>query len=133
MNYKELQEKIIKQYRITINENSTCKKRMHIHPQKRMICKWQSKSSAVATFELLHEIGHCENNNSNMRRCEQEFYATKWALERCDELGIKVPQKTIDNYQRYIDMELERGLRRHGNNLPTKEDLKLKGSRRILL
>lgn len=130
---KELQDHIIKEYKMTIDEHSSCKSRMHVHARERRICKWHPKSSALATFELLHEIGHCENNNSKMRRCEQEYYATVWALEKCEEYGIEVPQKVLDNYQRYIDMELARGLRRHGENLPSKEELTLKGAKRRLI
>ena len=133
MKYLEMQREIIDKYHITIDENSKCRKRMHIHPRERRICKWHPINSAVATFELLHEIGHAENNDGKMRRCEQEFYATKWALEQCEALGIEVPQKTLDNYQRYIDMELARGIRRHGNNLPSKEMLTLNGARRRTL
>ena len=98
---------------------------MHVHVKKRMICKWKQKSSALATFELLHEIGHCENNNHKMRRCEQEFYATQWALDKCREYGVDVPQKNVDDYQRYVYMELDRGLRRGGLGYPTREEMKL--------
>lgn len=130
---KELQEEIIQEYRMTIDEHSRCRSRMHVHPRERRICKWHPKSSVLATFELLHEIGHCENNNSKMRRCEAEYYATEWALRKCNEYGVDVPQNIIDSYQRYIDRELARGLRRHGSNLPTKEELTLPGARRVVL
>ena len=82
-------------------------------------------ASVRSTFTLLHEIGHCENNNSKMRRCEQEYYATQWALDKCRELGINVPDNIIKKYQSYIDMELARGLRRGGSNYPTKEEMTL--------
>lgn len=132
-NLKELQDQIIERYRMTIDEHSTCRMRMHVHPRERRICKWHPKSSALATFELLHEIGHCENNNSKMRRCEQEYYATEWALRKCEEYGINVPQDVIDRYQRYIDRELDRGLRRGGLGYPSKEEMTLKGARRKVL
>jgi hypothetical protein len=67
-----------------------------------------------------------------MRRCEQEYYATEWALRKCKEYGVEVTQNIIDSYQRYIDNELERGIRRHGDNLPTKEELTLEGARRVV-
>ena len=86
MNYKQIQDKIIAEYRMTINEKSTCRSRTHVHIQKRTICKWEQASSVKSTFTLLHEIGHCENNNAKMRRCEEEFYATQWALDKCREL-----------------------------------------------
>ena len=61
-----------------------------------------------------------------MRRCEQEYYATQWALDICKEYGIKVPQNIIDRYQRYIYRELDRGLRRGGSYYPTREEMSLK-------
>ena len=122
---KEIQKDIISQYNMTIDEHSKCKMRMHVHPRERRICKWKSKSSVLATFELLHEIGHCENNNSKMRRCEQEYYATQWALDKCKELGINVPDKNVEDYQKYIYRELDRGLRRGGAYYPSREEMKL--------
>lgn len=125
MNIKELQDEIIKEYRITIVENSTCRRRTHVHVKQRKICKWKQKSSIKSTFTLLHEIGHCENNNSKMRRCEEEYYATQWALDKCREYNIDVPEKIIDIYQKYIYRELDRGLRRGGIGYPTREEMKL--------
>ena len=114
MNYREIQNEVIRKYRVTINENSKCWDRMHVHPRKRMICKWHPKNSSVATFELLHEIGHLENNTSSMRRAEQEYYATVWALEQCEKYGVRISEKLWLRYQAYIDMEKDRGIRRGG-------------------
>jgi hypothetical protein len=122
---KQLQDEIIKKYRMTIEENSTCRMRTHVHTKQRKICKWKQCNSVKSTFTLLHEIGHCENNNSKMRRCEQEYYATQWALDRCKEYNIDVPKNIIDRYQRYVYRELDRGQRRGGTNYPTKEQMKL--------
>lgn len=122
---KQLQDEIIKKYRMTIEENSTCRMRTHVHPKKRKICKWKQCNSVKSTFTLLHEIGHCENNNSKMRRCEQEYYATQWALDRCKEYNIDVPENIIERYQNYIYRELDRGLRRGGANYSTKAEMKL--------
>ena len=126
MNLKELQDSIIKKYRMTIETNSSCWGRTHVHIKQRRICKWKQASSVVSTFTLLHEIGHCENNNSKMRRCEEEYYATQWALDQCKELGINVPQNVIAKYQKYVYRELDRGLRRGGMNYPTREEMQLK-------
>lgn len=124
-NLKEIQQDIIKEYRVTIDENSKCWSRTHVHVKQRRICKWHQKSSVASIFTLLHEIGHCENNNHFMRRCEQEFYATQWALDKCRELQIDVPDSIIQKYQKYVYMELERGLRRHGSGYPSREEMKL--------
>lgn len=118
MTYAEIQEDVIKRYNIKINSNSDCWKRMHAHVKQRMICKWEPKNSVVSTFDLFHEIGHIETTKSKMRRCESEYYATKWAIERCKEYSISVPEKVKDRYQKYIDRELERGLRRGGSDYP---------------
>ena len=126
MNYRELQDSIIQKYRMTIETNSKCRQRMHVHPKTRKICKWRYKNSSLATFELLHEIGHCENNNSSMRRCEEEFYATQWAIDRCKELNVNVSEDIIKKYQAYIWRERQRGINRHCDTLPSKEELTLK-------
>ena len=54
------------------------------------------------------------NNKSNMRRCEEEYYATVWAIDELKKYGIQVPANNIYKYQRYIDRELDRGIRRGG-------------------
>lgn len=115
MTYRLIQEDAIRRFRITIDEYSTCRHRMHAHVKERRICKWHPKSSALSTFELLHEIGHVETKTGTMRRCESEYAATQWALERCKEYGIEVPDSIVQRYQDYIWRELERGLRRNGN------------------
>jgi hypothetical protein len=51
-----------------------------------------------------------------MRRAEQEFYATKWAITECKQLGIDVPREIIKKYQDYIDMTKDRGIRRGGTD-----------------
>lgn len=127
MTYQQIQEDAIKRYRVTIDEDSKCRRRMHAHVKERRICKWHSKSSALATFELLHEIGHVETKTRDMRRCESEFAATQWALERCKEYGVDVPDNIVKRYQDYIWRELDRGIRRNGHFLPDmKERLTLK-------
>ena len=62
-----------------------------------------------------------------MRRCEEEYHATVWAIEKLKEYMLlnKVPDKQKELYQKYIYIELERGIRRGGNNYPTKEELTL--------
>ena len=115
MKYLEIQQEVIRKYRIIVDEDSSCWGRMHAHVKERKICKWHPKSSVRATFDLLHEIGHIETTKSWMRRCESEYYATKWALERVEEYGIKIPDSIIREYQEYINMELDRGKRRNGS------------------
>ena len=132
MTLREIQEAVVKEYNITLNENSTCRRRMHAHVKQRMVCKWHPKSPLEATFELFHEIGHIETTTSSMRRCEAEYHATVWAMDRFREYGLTVPPRMLGRYQEYIWRELDRGLRRHGKNLPTKEELTLHGFKMIV-
>ena len=113
--FSDIQSEVIAQYRITLDEHSTCKRRCHAHVRERRICKWHPKNSIVSTFDLLHEIGHIETTKSNMRRCEAEYYATQWAIRKAQEYGLDIPDKIIKVYQEYIDRELDRGIRRHGS------------------
>lgn len=126
MTFKDIQNEVISDYRIKINEHSKCWMRMHAHVKTRTVCKWHQKNSIRATFDLFHEIGHIETTKAGMRRCESEFYATEWAIERCMEYGLEIPDKIIEDYQEYIDEELARGIRRGGRNYPTREALTLR-------
>lgn len=117
MTFTEIQKEIISKYNIDLCDGSKCRNdwsRTHAHIKIRRVCKWKAANSFVSTFTLLHEVGHIENNDGKMRRCEQEYYATIWAIEKCKEYGLKIPQASVDKYQKYIDMELARGLRRGG-------------------
>lgn len=131
MTYTEIQNEVIKRYRIDLCDGTKCKdgdwSRTHAHPKKRRVCKWKQANSIVSTFTLFHEIGHIENNSATMRRCEEEYYATVWAIEKMKQYGIasKIPEKTKYAYQAYILNERARGIRRGGANYPTEERLTL--------
>lgn len=126
----EIQNEVIKKYRIDLCDGTKCRNdwgRTHAHPKQRRVCKWKQAAGIVSTFDLFHEIGHIENNNSKMRRCEEEYYATVWAIEKMKEYGIadRISEKLKAEYQEYIFDELDRGLRRGGSGYPTKEELTL--------
>lgn len=130
MKFIEIQNEVVKKYRIDLCDGTKCKNdwsRTHAHPKKRRVCKWKQANSAESTFDLLHEIGHIENNHSKMRRCEEEYFATVWAIQTMKQYGIseKISEKTKKLYQEYIWDELDRGVRRGGNNYPTKTQLTL--------
>lgn len=127
MNYREIQEDLIKRYRIKLNPDSDCWGRMHAHVKTRTVCKWRHKNSVVATFDLMHETGHIETTKAGMRRAESEFYATKWALERAEEYGVEIPAKIVEGYQDYIDMEKARGERRGGSGYGELQLVRRKG------
>ena len=118
--YIEIQQDAIRRYRIDLCDGTRCRdgdwSRMHAHPKQRRVCKWHPKNSVQATFDLLHEIGHIETTKAGMRRAESEYHATAWAIDRCAEYGIEVPEVTIRLYQEYIDMTEDRGRRRGGTD-----------------
>lgn len=118
MKYTEIQAEVIKKYRIDLCDGTRCKDgdwtRTHAHPKQRRVCKWKQANSIQSTFTLFHEIGHIEANQAWMRRAEEEYHATMWAIAECEKYGIEVPQKIIEEYQRYIDMTADRGVRRGG-------------------
>lgn len=123
--HKAIQDDVISKYRITIVKDSKCWSRTHAHIKQRKVCKWKQASSIQSTFTLLHEIGHIMTNHSNMRRCEEEYYATVWAINECKKYNLDIPNSIIKEYQRYIYNELDRGLRRGGVGYPTREELRL--------
>lgn len=128
MNYKEIQNEVIAKYRINISDGSGCWTRTHAHPKERKVCKWKQANSAESTFTLFHEIGHVETFKSTMRRCESEYVATVWAIDRMREYELldKISDKTKNLYQNYIYQELDRGVRRGGKGYPSKQDLRFK-------
>jgi len=116
--YIEIQNKVIEEYRIDLCDGTKCKKdwtRTHAHPGKlRRVCKWKQVNSIENTFELFHEIGHIETTKSTMRRCEEEYYATIWAIKEFSKYDLVVPDKIVKFYQEYINDEHDRGKRRGG-------------------
>ena len=125
MKYIDIQNEVVKKYRITLDPFSNCWSRTHAHIRERKVCKWVQTNSISSTFALLHEVGHIETTKSWMRRCESEYYATVWAIEKCKEYGITIPDNIVTKYQRYIYNERDRGERRHCDTLPSREALSL--------
>lgn len=117
MNYINIQNEVIQKYRIDICHGDKCRndwQRTHAHVKIRRVCKWKQANSVQSTFTLFHEVGHIETTKSTMRRAESEYYATVWAIDLCNQYGIEIPDKIIERYQKYIDMEIDRGQRRGG-------------------
>lgn len=131
--YIAIQNEVIKKYKVDICDGTKCKDdwgRTHAHIRPRRVCKWKQSNSIASTFTLFHEIGHIMTNKSTMRRAEEEYYATVWAIEKMEEYGLEVPQNLLDRYQRYIDREKARGIRRGGTGY---DDLLLMGAWRQIL
>ena len=141
MGYIEIQNEVIDRYRIDICDGTKCRNdwhRTHAHVKIRRVCKWKQRNSIQSTFTLFHEIGHVETTKTSMRRAEREYYATVWAIEKCQEYGLEIPDEIINRYQEYIDMEIDRGVRRGGkgygelqlenpNGHPVPRDLSMEG------
>lgn len=126
MKYIDIQKDLVKRYRIKLDPNSSCWSRMHVHPRERRVCKFNYANSFRRTFSLMHEIGHIENNDAKMRRCEQEYYATQWAIDHLADYGLEADEDIIATYQDYINEEHDRGVRRHCKTLPPLKKLQLK-------
>lgn len=115
MTHRQIQDDIIKRYRITLDPNSKRLKQAHAYPKERRVCNWIREDTIRSTFTLLHEAGHVETHKTNMRRSESEWYATTWAIDRAKEYGLKIPYPILYAYQHYILLEIYKGLRRHGS------------------
>lgn len=120
--FTDIQQDIIQRYGVTLCYGEHCKndwQRTHVHIKQKRICKWYPKNSIQSTFTLLHEVGHIMTNKSTYRRCEQEYYATVWALKEAREYyGLDIPDSIIKEYNRYVKMEHDRGVRRNGKLPP---------------
>ena len=77
-------------------------------------------------FAFLHEVGHIMTNTTKMKRCEQEFLATQWALKEAKRIGFHVPEAYVRVYQQYIWNWHEAGRRLKGRSMKTTEELTLK-------
>ncbi len=118
MTYTEIQNEIVAKYRVTLSDGTGCWGRTHAHIKERKVCKWKRANSFSSTFTLLHEVGHIETTTAKMRRAEEEYFATAWAIDRCKEYGLKIPLSTLFRYQRYILVEKSRGIRRGAKAYP---------------
>lgn len=76
-------------------------------------------------FALLHEIGHIQTNTKNMKRCEEEYYATQWAIKEAKRIGFEYPNNILDCYQKYILNWRERGINRGAKSIPSIKELTL--------
>ena len=78
-------------------------------------------------FAFLHEVGHVLTNKAGMKRCEQEFMATQWALAEAKRIGFTVPVLYIKTYQDYIWNWRMAEEKVYGKGIPTREALTLTG------
>lgn len=76
-------------------------------------------------FAFLHEIGHVLTNKSDMKRCQQEFLATQWAIKEAKRIGFDVPPSYIKTYQDYIWKWRDKGIKCGAKQIPTCDELTL--------
>lgn len=76
-------------------------------------------------FDLLHEIGHLKTNKKGMKRCEEEFYATQWAIKEMKKYNLELDSINKHIFQNYIWKWRETGIKLNGKNIPNKEQLTL--------
>ena len=85
----------------------------------------KSNQSEWSLFAFLHEIGHIMTNTTKMKRCEQEYLATQWAIEEAKRIKFKIPKRFLETYQNYIWEWRERGVKSRAKSIPTKDQLTL--------
>ena len=76
-------------------------------------------------FDLLHEIGHIKTNTNKMRRFEEEYYATVWAISKYKKYNIKLSSSDKRDFDKYIIKLAETCRKRKGKNIPNNNDLVL--------
>ena len=118
IDYERIQDEVITKYGVSLHETCPwgCRTRTHAHLGTHDVCKWKQANSVDSTFELFHEIGHCETSTKTLKRCEEEYYATCWAIDRMKEYGLNIPERILHIYQRYVLYEVAKGKRRGGKN-----------------
>ena len=84
-----------------------------------------NKEELISLFNAMSNAAKSKGNASIFEDDEAEEYINTTQTSEgksLKELGIKVKDKTIEDYQSYVYRELARGLRRGGVDYPTKED-----------
>ena len=76
-------------------------------------------------FAMLHEIGHVMTNTIQMKRYEQEYLATVWAINEAKKIGFNVPKSYISIYQDYIWKWRETSIKRKAKFVVSKDSLTL--------
>ena len=76
-------------------------------------------------FDLLHEIGHIKTNTSKMRRFEEEYSATKWAIVQAKKYNITLSLSDRKDFDDYILGLVDSCRKRNGKNIPDNSELLL--------
>lgn len=124
----ETQNEIINKYKNTINFRVNNKDCAYCYVKEKIIYlngRDLLYPTAESLFDLLHEIGHIITNTSKMKRCEEEYYATQWAIKEMKEYGYTISNKRKKEFQQYIWKWQETGVKLRAKNIPDKEELLL--------
>lgn len=102
MTYIEIQNEVVKKYRIDLCDGTKCKdgdwSRTHAHVKLRRICKWKQANSVQSTFTLFHEIGHIETTKANMRAEPKRSTTPPYGrLMSAKNTELNCPQKLLKN------------------------------------
>ena len=76
-------------------------------------------------FDLLHEIGHIKTNTNRMRRFEEEYFATEWAIVQAKKYNIILSSYDKQDFDDYIISLANSCRKRHGKNVPNNCELLL--------
>lgn len=77
-------------------------------------------------FDLLHEIGHIKTNIVGMKRCEEEFFATQWAIDNMKKYNVTISKDLLSDFQNYIWMWRDVGIKHKAKTIPTRKQLTLR-------
>ena len=98
-------DKIIEDYKnkaiiIFYNGDSICYRNTHLIFLSNRV---KDNPNDDNVFELLHELGHIMNNEDGMRICEEEYYATVWAIKESKKYKLRISDNCKELYQTYIN------------------------------
>lgn len=123
-----IQNELYEKYKNEIEFRFTSKSTPYCHVPEKIIYLRLDKffePTENSVFDMLHEIGHIKTNTSKMKRFEEEYYATVWAIKEAKKYKLELSQKRKDEYQNYIWDWRERSIKLKGKNIPSKEKLVL--------
>ena len=124
----EIQYNIINQYKSTIDFRVCSNEVAYCYVPEKIVYIYNRNllyPSVESLFDLLHEIGHIMTNTSKMKRCEEEYYATQWAMKEIKSYDLNLPEKRKQEFQDYIYKWRETGIKLNGKNMPDKKQLTL--------
>jgi hypothetical protein len=91
------------------------------YPDGRII-KWVEApvpKTSISLCIFLHEVGHhVIGFDVYKRRCEEEYYAWRWAIEQMRELGVEPDARTLSRFHLSMQYAVSKAMRRGIKSLP---------------